>query len=50
MAREEIHRILDRIKELKTTKALIGLTDKEDLELRNLEVKLMNEWGNQHEF
>lgn len=50
MAREEIHKILHKIKELKTTKALIGLTDQENLELRNLEVKLMNEWANQHEF
>lgn len=50
MSRQHIWEILDKIKGLKTTKALIGLTDQEDLELRNLEVKLMNEWGSQHEF
>jgi hypothetical protein len=50
MSREHIWKIHDRIKELETTKSLIGLTNEEDLELRFLEVKLMNEWADQNEF
>jgi|GEM_PF-6474867 len=42
--KNELWKIHDRIMILKDQEKLIGLSDKEDLELRNLEVKFNNEY------
>lgn len=42
--KNELWKIHDRIMMLKDQEKLIGLSDKEDLELRNLEVKFNNEY------
>jgi len=42
--KNELWKIHDRILALKDQKKLLGLNDKEDLELRNLEVKFNNEY------
>lgn len=42
--KNELWKVHDRIMILKDQEKLIGLSDKEDLELRNLEVKFNNEY------
>ncbi|MGG7470799.1 hypothetical protein ACVVIH_20605 [Chryseobacterium arthrosphaerae] len=42
--KNELWKIHDRIMLLKDQEKLIGLSDREDLELRNLEVKFNNEY------
>ena len=43
--KKEVWKIIDQIEELNITKALIGLSNKEQLELDNLRVKMMNKWS-----
>nr|WP_315026066.1 hypothetical protein [uncultured Chryseobacterium sp.] len=42
--KNELWKIHDRIMVLKDQEKLLGLSDKEDLELRNLEVKFNNQY------
>lgn len=42
--KNELWKIHDRIILLKEQEKIVGLNDKEDLELRNLEVKFNNEY------
>lgn len=48
--RKEIHRIHDEIQLLKLKKNYGGVDQSEQLQLDNLEEKLMQKWSDQHEF
>lgn len=46
LQKTNIEKILERLEYLKFWKSFIGISDSEELELRNLEVKLLQEWSN----
>lgn len=50
MNRKELWEMHDKLEFLRLKKENIGLNEAEDLELRNLEVKFMEEWSRQNEF
>ena len=45
VTKEEVWKIHDKLEELKNQKSLIGLSEMEDIELRNLEVNFYNKWS-----
>lgn len=47
--KEELFKMHDRIKELKSTELTFGLSESEDLELRNLEVEFFIKWSDYKE-
>ena len=45
-AKDKLFKIIDRMEELKTTRALCGgLSQDEEFELRNLEIQQMQAWS-----